>query len=268
MKIYISADFEGLNGVTSYEQTLSQNKELYEPCRKQLHLELNAVISALVSIGITDITVNDAHMKMDNILLSELPGFVKLISGKPKPVSMMYGLDESFDGVFFIGYHVKAGASKGLIAHTFNLNFKTVKLNDKLISESQLNAIYAGMKKVPIIFASGDDAFCAEIQNDIGDIQTVTTKQAISFSAAMCKPNNELIQELKEKSILAIKVNKGILYKQTSPFVLEVEFKEKCTQETMKYLSHIDFKDDSTLIFKSDDFVEVYKFLQFLSSVF
>ncbi len=39
---------------------------------------------------------------MDNILIDELDSRVSLISGSPKPLSMMEGIDSSFDGGVFL----------------------------------------------------------------------------------------------------------------------------------------------------------------------
>ena len=188
-KIYISVDFEGINGVVNTSQITFRGGCAYEAARKQLHTELNAVIEGLFSVGVEHITVNDAHNTMDNIFLSEIPENVELISGKPKPISMMYGIDETYDGVFFLAYHTKAGTDNGILSHTFNLNFQKVLLNSQPVSEAQLNAIYSAQHNVPILFASGDDFFCEEIKKDIGNIVTVTTKHAISKTAAVCKCN-------------------------------------------------------------------------------
>ena len=100
-KIYISADVEGLNGITSFKQTLPEFVDDYAQMRPQLHFELNALIQGLKNAGVEEIVINDAHNTMTNITLTELPEDITLISGKPKKVSMMYGLDESFDGVIF-----------------------------------------------------------------------------------------------------------------------------------------------------------------------
>ena len=48
---------------------------------------------------------------MRNILIEELNPSAQLISGSPKPLSMMQGIDGSFDAAFFIGYHAQAGTA-------------------------------------------------------------------------------------------------------------------------------------------------------------
>lgn len=269
MKVYISADLEGLNGVTNHEQTVASGGLQYENTRKQLHKELKAVISGLKKAEVTSITINDAHMSMDNILLSELPEDVELISGKPKPISMMYGLDESYDCVFLFGYHAKADSKEGVLAHTFTHSFKKVILNGKAIGEADLNSIYAGRKNVPIAFASGDDVFCEQIKNDIGKITTVTTKKAISFNAAKCKTNAELLKELEDAAFNAVKdTERHVLYQVNAPFKLEVEFKSPNVPVVCSFLPNVKKNGSYGVEFTSDDFDEVYKFLQFLSAAF
>ena len=203
MKVYISADTEGLNGVTSFRQVLPEYASDYSQMRPQLHKELNALIHGLKRAGVKEIVINDAHNTMTNISIGELPNDIHLISGKPKKVSMMYGLDTSFDGVIFFAYHAKA-TSEGVLAHTFNMYFKSVWLNGEKIGEAKLNGIYAKTIGVPIILASGDNIFCKEIQDDIGNIKTIQTKTAICNTAANCKPNDILLKEYEQagKSIL------------------------------------------------------------------
>ncbi|MFA6989222.1 MAG: M55 family metallopeptidase [Candidatus Gastranaerophilaceae bacterium] len=266
-KIYISADFEGINGVVNTSQITPLGGFAYEKSRQQLHRELNAVIQGLFSAGINQITINDAHNTMDNILLSEIPDNVRLISGKPKPISMMYGLDSTYDGVFFLGYHVKAGADNGILAHTFNLKFKEVLLNGKPIGEAQLNAIYSTQHNVPVLFASGDDFFCEEIKNDIGDITTITTKNAISKTAAICRCNKELLEEIKHKVQIAAsdKAYKAF-YEVKKPYTIKI-----CLNESEAFLfscpNNSKFLNEREIEFISDDYCEIYKFLQFVSGL-
>ncbi len=49
--------------------------------------------------------VNDSHGSMRNIIADQLDPRASLISGSPKPLSMMQGIDSSFDACIFVGYH-------------------------------------------------------------------------------------------------------------------------------------------------------------------
>jgi len=262
-KIYISADVEGLNGITSFKQTLPEYRDDYAQMRPQLHFELNALIKGLKKAGVTEIVINDAHNTMTNITLSELPRDVKLISGKPKKVSMMYGLDKSFDGIVFFAYHAKA-TSQGVLAHTFNINFKSVWLNGEKISEAILNGIYAKYFDVPIVLASGDNIFCDEINEDLNGITTVCTKNVITTTAAICE-KNEILEAKYIEAASNIKNNKKCHYKTADNYELKVEFDtELLAQKVAQEVGII--SQNNFVIVNTEDYVEIYTTLQRISA--
>ena len=195
--------------------------------------------------------------------MTELPEDITLISGKPKKVSMMYGLDESFDGVIFFAYHAKAG-SDGVLAHTFNMHFKSVVLNGKKISEAQLNGIYAASLRIPIILASGDDVFCAEIQNDIGALKTIETKKAISSSAAICKQNDLLLNEY-ESVAEKIQSLPKFFCETSECYELCVEFDTSDFAQKIAQKTGIEV-ENSFVKFSSSSYVEIYTTLQAISA--
>ena len=262
-KIYISADVEGLNGITSFRQVLPEFAADYAQMRPQLHLELNALIKGIKEAGVKNILVNDAHNTMTNINLSELDYSVQLISGKPKKVSMMYGLDETFDGIIFFAYHAKAG-SAGVLAHTFNMYFKNVYLNDKKISEAQLNGIYAKTLNVPIILASGDNIFCEELKQDLGNIATIETKKAISNTAAMCNTNAELLLKYEEFGKNINNLEKFSY--QTSPiYKLRIELEDDGMAKQISTATSL-VQEENYICFTSKNYTEIYTTLQKISA--
>lgn len=263
-KIYISADVEGLNGVTSFNQVLPEFELEYSQMRPQLHLELNALLKGIQEAGIEEIIVNDAHNTMTNIILTNLPDNIKLISGKPKDISMMYGLDKTFDAVIFFAYHSKA-QTDGVLSHTFNMNFKKVLLNGENVSEAQLNAIYAAKLGVPVVLASGDDAFCSQIRKDIGQITTIETKKTITRTASICRKNADLLFEYTSMG-RKISTLPKILYKTLDQYELTVEFDNAQSAKAIAKQTSLDFYDNSVK-FASNDYTEVYKTLQNISAV-
>ena len=188
-----------LSGVIYPNQTVPEGKESYFAALDNYHEELNFVTKTLLELGVNKITLNDAHCSMENINIAKINPKVELITGKPKPISMVAGLDNSYSCVFFTGYHAEAGSLKGVLADTFSPIFNSVKLNGSLIGEIELNSIYAGLNNVPIGFLTGDDAACNEAINTIGNINTVSTKTAISTTSAKCKPKDQFFNELQEK---------------------------------------------------------------------
>ena len=262
-KIYISADVEGLNGITSFKQTLPEFVDDYAQMRPQLHFELNGLIQGLKNAGVEEIVINDAHNTMTNITLTELPEDITLISGKPKKVSMMYGLDESFDGVIFFAYHSMA-TSSGVLAHTFNTNFKSVWLNNQKISEAILNGIYAKYFDVPIILATGDDVFCSEIKKNLPDLQTITTKKVISSTAAICEKNDILAQNY-IKAGENIKSFAECNYQISDFYELKVEVETEPLAKSIAEEIGITYETNFVVV-KSSDYVEIYTTLQKISA--
>src|SRR5437660_8974106 len=98
---------------------------------------------------------------------------------------MMAGLDASFDGALFVGYHASTTNTHGVRAHTFSsAHFTRVALNGNAVTEGEFNAAFAGELGVPVIFASGDDAAIEELRSRLGSIETVETKKNLRFHSA------------------------------------------------------------------------------------
>ena len=181
-KIFISVDMEGIGGVGSPAMTSSGGKD-YATARRLMTAEVNAVVDAILARGPARILVNDSHGDHQNVLHTELDARVVYIQGSIKPLGMVQGLDASFDGVIFLGYHAMAGDPDGFLAHTGTGSVKGLWLNDIEVGEGGMNAAFAGMHGVPVILAAGDSAFTAEISGQTG-AETVTTKTAETPSSA------------------------------------------------------------------------------------
>ncbi len=262
-KVYISTDTEGLNGVSSFRQVLPEYAAEYQTMRQELHEELNALIKGLKKGGIKEIVINDAHNTMTNIILSELPKDVTLISGKPKKVSMMHGLDKSFDGVILFAYHAMA-TSDGVLAHTFNMFFKSVWLNGEKIGEAKLNGIYAQTIGVPIVLASGDNIFKEEIRREIGDVKVIQTKTAITNTACTCRKREELLKEYEHAGKELKKLSKHA-YNTSDNYELKVELHDEGVAQEVANATQLK-ADGKFLIFNSADYTEIYTTLQKISA--
>ena len=118
MKIYISADIEGVAGVVSQQQVTQGNPE-YERARRLMTAEVNAAIEGALEAGATEILVNDSHGPMVNLLPDELHPAAELILGRPKPIGMFAGLEPDAAGVMCVGFHTSA-RQYGILAHTTN----------------------------------------------------------------------------------------------------------------------------------------------------
>jgi D-amino peptidase len=186
MKILIATDMEGITGVTTWEQVTPGHAE-YTRFRKQMTEDVNAAIRGAYEAGADEVIVADGHWNGSNILIEELDVRAKLNTGSPSPFSMMQGIDESVDGVMFIGYHARNGSPNAILDHTWSSRtVANVWLNDVLTGEYGLNAAVAGHFGVPVIMVSGDQTACSQVAELLGGVETAIVKQALGRYAAEC----------------------------------------------------------------------------------
>ena len=186
MKILIAVDMEGITGVTAWEQVTPGQAE-YARFRKLLTQDVNAAIRGAYNAGADEVIVADGHWNGTNILIEELDPRARLNSGSPSPFSMMQGIDESIDGVIFIGYHARNGSPNAILDHTWSSKaVANVWLNDILTGEYGLNAAVAGHFGVPVIMVSGDQTACAQVTELLGEVEIAVVKQASGRFAAEC----------------------------------------------------------------------------------
>jgi D-amino peptidase len=152
--------------------------------------EVNAVIAGAIEAGATEFVVNDSHHSMRNLHPQDLLGQATLITGKHKPLYMMEGLDQSFDGICFVSYHGSIGAEHAVLSHTYNPGaIWEVRINGEVVGESGINALVAAHYGVPIIFVSGDAVTIQEAQTIAPEAEKVVVKQSLGrFAAAHIHP--------------------------------------------------------------------------------
>lgn len=183
MKIFISADIEGVAGVVVRAHGEPGNPE-YERARRLMTAEASAAVAGAFDGGATEVVVNDSHGPQLNILPELLDPRAELILGRPKPAGMCAGLDASFDAVFFTGYHAGAG-QHGILSHTINgFAFQAIRVNGIDCAEATLYGAYAGSLGVPVALLTGDDRLMAQCAPLFPGAQTATVKTALSTRAA------------------------------------------------------------------------------------
>ena len=267
LKIYISADMEGVVGVVTGDQLGPQGFE-YNRFREFMTEEVRAAVGAAFDAGATEIVVSDSHGNGENLLIEKLPKNVTIVRSWPRPLMMMQGIDETFDGAIFIGYHTSTTNMAGVRAHTISsARLADVRLNGVSMPEAGINAAIAGSFNVPVIMISGDDAIVKEATDLLGNIEGAVVKWAVSFHAAKTLTPEmayELIREKTRKAIQRIKEFKP--YKVKQPVQLDVRFKAYRPSELLAYLPIVQRTDSHSIRFVGKDIVEVSKFLEFITN--
>ncbi|WP_207480075.1 M55 family metallopeptidase [Arenibaculum pallidiluteum] len=215
MRIYVSADIEGVAGVVSPEQCRPGNTE-YERARRLMTEEVNAAIEGALEAGASEILVNDAHGPMTNLLPEALHASAELILGKPKPLNMFAGLTPDFDAVFCIGHHARAGGF-GILAHTTNgFAFRAVCINGRELGEPGLYGAYAGTLGVPVALVTGDDRCARENRDLFPEAELVEVKQALGNRAGRNLPVAAARRAIRDGALRALR-----RLGEMKPFVIE-----------------------------------------------
>ncbi|MCX6082409.1 MAG: M55 family metallopeptidase [Chloroflexi bacterium] len=219
MKILIATDMEGVTGVVNWDQITPGHFE-YPRFRKLMTQDVNAAITGAFEAGASEIVVSDGHWHGTNILIEELDSRVRLNSSTSSPYSMMQGIDETFDGVIFVGYHARHGSPNAVCDHTWSSAcVANLWLNDLLVGEFGLNGALAGYYGVPIIMVTGDQTACEQTVELLGGVETAVVKQATGRYSAECLPpeaSHKLISDAARRAIT--KLSRG---KAPDPFIVD-----------------------------------------------
>jgi D-amino peptidase len=191
MRVFISADIEGITGVCHVKQADDLGSPAWREACRFMRADVDAALEGCLSAGVDEIVVSDGHYDGDNLSADGLPAGVSLVSGAQQGLSMMEGIGEGFDAALFVGYHAMAGTQAAVLAHTWNGELARVTLVDEAggvrreVGELGLNAAVAGAFGVPAVFTSGDDKLALEAQAIVPGIVTAAVKEGISRTAAM-----------------------------------------------------------------------------------
>ena len=265
LKVYISADMEGIAGVVSGDQLGTTGFE-YERFRGFMTAEVVAAIQGARDAGATTIVVSDSHGNGENLLIERLPDDVTLVRSWPRPLMMMEGIDSTFAAVVFIGYHASTASTTGVRAHTMSsATFTSVELNGVAMPEAGVNAAIAGRFGVPVVAISGDDAAVAEAQKLLGNIEGAVVKRAISFHAAASMTPQAAQMLVREKVKAGVSRRAELRpYVVTTPVRLDLGFKNYRPVELLSFLSVVQRTSAHSLRFIGRDMTEVSKFIEFV----
>ena len=256
---------EGVTGAVTSDQLGPAGFE-YGRFRQFMTDEVLAAIAAARAAGATEILVSDSHGNGENLLIEQLPADVRVVRSWPRPLMMMQGIDETFDGAVFIGYHSSTTNPEGVRAHTMSsATLTAVRLNGIEMSEGGINAAIAGHFGVPVLFVSGDDAAVEEVSGLLGGIGEGVVKWSYGFHSAMTLTPQAGVDVIRAGVEEAVRTSGDARpYVLEPPIEVEVSFKHYQPAELLSYLSIVDRADAHTVRFVAADMLEASRFLAFI----
>ena len=259
MKLYLSVDMEGITGLpdSTYVDSHQHN---YERARRIMTQETNYVIDSAFRNQVKEVLVNDSHSKMNNLLIDEIHPDAYLITGDVKPFSMMQGLDSSFTGAIFIGYHARA-AQRGVMSHSMIFGVRNFFINDVAVGELGLNAYVAGYFGVPVLMVAGDDCAAQEAEALIPNIITAPVKETISRTAvkSLTPVKAGKLLEQRTKEALHNSQNVAPLVPPEQP-LLRIEFMNYGQAEWANLMPGTELEPGTTIVsFRAKDILEAYQ---------
>ncbi|HTV99383.1 MAG TPA: M55 family metallopeptidase [Streptosporangiaceae bacterium] len=262
MKIFISVDMEGVSGITDPEDVLPGGAD-YERGRIFMTGDANAAILGAYDGGASEVLVNDSHWIMRNLLLERLDPRARTIKGFHKSMCMVQGLDPSYDGAVFVGYHSCAGTEGGVLNHTLlGKEIQNVYLNGEPTGETRLNAAYAGHFGIPVLLVAGDAAVCEEARRVLGDVETVAVKDGIDKFTADCLHPAVAQERIREATARAL-ADRGRLrpYRLDPPYSIGIEWNSTTIAATCALIPGVRLTAPRSVEYTTQDYPEAMRVL-------
>ena len=262
-KIFISSDIEGTCGIASWDET-EKGKGDYGPFSLQMSKEVAAACQGALAGGAEEILVKDAHDSARNIHPELLPMEAKLFRGwGSQPFSMMAGISEEYDGVFFTGYHSAAYMNGNPLSHTMNLRNNYVKINGVYAAELMINSLTAAMYHVPVRMVTGDQMLLEWMHSVCPGTLTVPVNEGVGNGCIAIHPELA-VKRIRETAEKAMELKKeDCMFPMPKHFTVEVNYKEHQNARRNSFYPGATQKDAKTVVFEADDYMDVLCFFQF-----
>jgi D-amino peptidase len=264
MKIFISADIEGVAGIMRWDEA-QRTSPTYHPFREQMNREVAAACEGALAAGAEEILVKDAHGGANNLAGDKLPRPTQLIRGwSGHPFGMVQDLEARHTAALFVGYHARAGAGGNPLAHSFSSRkVAEIRLNGEPASEYLIHAHAAGLVGVPVVFVSGDATLCEEIKTQNPAVVTYATKSGEGPSQKSVHPE-ESVEAIRDATERALRGDLAAALLPPPEYSrLEIRYKEHAEAYRTSFYPGAKQVDPHTIALESESFFEILRALMF-----
>jgi D-amino peptidase len=264
MKVYISADIEGVTGVTHWDEA-DRLKPDYSEFREQMTAEVSAACEGALLAGATEIWVKDAHASARNLIAARLPKQTHLIRGwSGHPFSMVQELDGSFQAMLMIGYHSRAGSGANPLAHTISGNIAELNINGSQASELLMHAYTAAYVNVPLVFVSGDQGICEDAGLLIPSITSVAVKRGVGDASINIHPHLAVDRIIERVQTALQNDVSTCLLPLPEQFTVQITYKDHAMARRASFFPGAVLEQPHTIGFVTDDYFEALRLFAFV----
>ncbi len=264
MRVLFWCDMEGIGGIVKWDQ-VNAGKPQYEEGRRLYTAEVNAAVRGAKKGGAKEIIVVDGHgaggdHSFNSLIKDQLEPGAEYVFGYRWGcyVEPLAGAD----AMLLPGAHAMAGTEDGILSHTMSTeNFRVARINGRAVGESGIVAAIAGSFDVPVVFVSGDEATCREVQSLVGPtLHTVSVKKSLSRYAARClAPSDACHQiEIGVEKALKDRMHWPKPLKFPSPVELKVELANPEKSSVFEGRMGCEILNPMTVVAKGDTFWQVW----------
>jgi D-amino peptidase len=261
VRLFVSADMEGVAGIARDEQT-DPSSPLHAAGCRLLTAELNAAIEGALEAGAQEVVVSDGHWNCINVLPEELHPRAALVSGFPRSLYMAEGMGPGFDAAFLVGYHAAAGTAGAVLDHTYAdpTAVHEVRLNGVPQSEGSLTGYLCGGFDCPVALVTGDAAAVAQMQRFAPAVEGVVVKESRGRQAALSLHPQVARERIRAGARRAIERLAAIPPMRLEGRVeLELDLATTAMADSAERVPCVTRSGPRTVGYASDDYAQVYR---------
>ena len=266
MKLFISVDMEGIHGTTSWSDLEGPARTAnYERAWEEVSWILRGLAASPRNDEIDEICVCDSHARGEGIPFA---GFgdprVTFVRGYPRMYYMLEGLDESYAGLFLVGYHASIGTERGMMDHSYSAScVYGIKLNGLEAGETDINARLAGFHGVPVCFVSGDDVLEKQLGGRFSPMPVyVRTKEGLGRFAGKMYAPEKLGPEFVDGAKAALdRIGDFKPQVPASSTELRIELVSTVIADAVAVIPGLERVSGRTVRYSSGDFRDIYRMI-------
>lgn len=265
MRIQMWCDMEGVAGITHWEQ-VNGGAPQYEEGRRLYTQEINAAVRGAKRAGATEIVVIDGHgagggWTFNSWIKDQLEPGAEYITGY-RWGSYIEGFKDGCDALMLPGAHAMAGTPDGVLCHTISsTNWVNAYVNGVAVGESGLVAAIGGTFDVPVVFVSGDEATCLEVEALLGaGVTQAQVKKGLGRFAARSLAPSDACALIEQKTYESLKNKKAWPKPYKTPMPAEIRVELHSVDQSPQYIGKVgvEIVDPRTVVSRGETFWQAW----------